>query len=47
MSRFIGVLDQGNLEATLARPLTVVFHYEPFPTPALKELRPRQPEPRS
>ena len=32
----IGVLDQGKLEAALARPLTVVFDYEPFSTPALK-----------
>ncbi len=32
----IGVLDQGKLEAALARPLTMVFDYEPFPTPALK-----------
>ncbi len=32
----IGVLDQGKLEAALARPLTIVFDYEPFPTPALK-----------
>lgn len=32
----VGVLDQGKLEAALARPLTIVFDYEPFPTPALK-----------
>lgn len=32
----IGVLDSGKLEAALARPLTIVFDYEPFPTPALK-----------
>lgn len=27
----IGVLDQGKLEAALARPFTMVFDYEPFP----------------
>jgi death-on-curing protein len=32
----MGVLDPGKLEAALARPLIVVFDYEPFPTPALK-----------
>ena len=32
----VGVLDQGKLEAAIARPLTLVFDYEPFPTPALK-----------
>ncbi len=32
----IGVLDRGKLEAALVRPLTMVFDYEPFPTPALK-----------